>query len=212
MFLSRVFILFVFSCSFCIQNTESSERGEHKIIKFVQKVVDECKSKASKNNTNSSSFKLILEKYLDISKISSFVLGPVIREMTDKQKKRFNDLYKERLLDIYTTPEALNILKETEQIGALTKKEGKPGKSALIHGHFKTSDDKSIEVVFQVITGEENLSIVDIQFEGISTLISENKAMKDLYSKCSPDKKCRTSQQKIEYFLNALSKGVNAKQ
>lgn len=171
---------------------------------FVEDLIKQGMEVANKSNTKQDEFGALLEKNFVTKEIANFVLGAGGRTFADDQKARFHQLYKKRLVQMYSTPERVKTFRNTThkiEAGGTIQSD----KTLLIKTLFFFNDNQNSQpakVSWKIVKKDDQLKIFDIEFEGVSQLLAHRSEYKALLNEHGNNP---------EKFLTYLEKEVESK-
>ncbi len=188
-----------------IQASTPQVPSAEEALQFVEDLIKKGMDVANNPNASEKDFGELLEKNFVTKEIANFVLGTHGRGMTPEQKERFHQLYKKRLVQIYSTPEKIKTFKNTTHI-INPKTTPESDGSLLVKSTFtnqSTPNAQPAKVDWKIVKKDQKLFIFDILFEGISKLLTERQDYNAIYT--ASDK----GNNQAEKFLSYLDKEVN---
>ncbi len=176
-------------------------------LSFVESLIKQGMDIANNPNASENDFGRLLEKNFVTKEIANFVLGVHGRAMNAEQKERFHQLYKKRLVHIYSAPEKINNFRDTAY--ALHPQTTLEKDSTLLvkttFTNKSSPNAQPAKVDWKVVKKNNELFIYDILFEGISKLLTERQDYSAIYT--AGDK----GQNDPEKFLSYLADEINHK-
>jgi len=114
-------VLFLAFCTFilsvallgALQASQVAMPTEEEAKAFVEGLIKQGMEVANRKDAKQDEFGKLLESNFTTKEIANFVLGSHGRSFSPEQKERFHQLYKKRLVRVYSTPERVNTFKNT---------------------------------------------------------------------------------------------------
>ena len=136
---------------------------------FVQSTVNRASEILSKNITKKekiNQLKIIANETVDIKGVGRYSLGPVRKNLDDKQKKIYNDLFREYFLKSFASrlAEYTNPQIEVKGKKVLNKK------YTIVNSILVSTDQRpEVKIDWRIITKDiDNPLIIDLIIEGLS--------------------------------------------
>ena len=138
-------------------------------------------------------YKKFTENIVDSNWVARFILGSHWKNLTSEQKKEFQELYKEYLLENYI-PKLKDYNKDLEISKIIKQKDT----VYMVYSKTKDLNNREINVNFRVIVKNNNLYITDIIPEGISFISSQRSDVNGSISQNGYDNFIKQLKEKIK--------------
>lgn len=174
---------------------------------FVENLITEGMQIANNPNAGEDEFGDLLARKAVIQEIARFILGTHARQLSPDQLREFTELYKKRLVKIYSTPEKLKTFRgTTHKMDQNASVEA--DQSILVKTLFYFNDSPNGEpakVYWKIVKKGGVLYVLDIQFEGISKLLTERKDYDAAFT--HPTKGNNDASQFLDYMRRQVDSG-----
>ena len=131
-------------------------------------------------STKASKFRSLMDKDFNTSWMSRFALGRLYNSLDSKQKNLYLKEYQNYLLYSYLP----NLLKYSNETFKITKTEQTGKRNVTVHTEILRKDGRPpIQISYVVRKNKnqpENMQIIDIVVEGISTIMSQRSEFKEI--------------------------------
>jgi len=113
-------------------------------------------------------FKVLLERNFDLEKIGRYALGRYWRVATDKQKKEYQKLFKDMILNVYS-----DRFKEYKNQDVDIVSSNQKGKNILVSSVIKDPEGPDIKLDWVVRQNNGGYKVIDVLVEGVSMVITQ---------------------------------------
>lgn len=170
--MKKIYIISTFLITFLINSFANATITEKDVEKFItnmgtqsQKILKDSKLTPEEKE---NSYKKFAENLVDSDWVARFILGNYWKNLTDSQRKEFQNLYKEYLLENYM-PKLKDYNKDLIIEKIVKQKEN----IYMVSTKTKDLNDRIVNVDFRVTNKNNELRITDIIPEGISFIGSQ---------------------------------------
>lgn len=191
-FFTAFFILFFVNTTFA-QGSDKSEAVEKFVAKFGNKIISIASDKKLSDTQVRSEMVAEIDKVIDSEWIARFVLGKSYKTLSEKQKSKFEHLYREFMINTYG-PKFKNY--NGRKFTVLDVK--KQNIFYVAKCEFLPKDsNKPIEIALRIKDREEKLVVLDFIAEGISLIETQRSEFNSTIS-----------QKGIEEFISDLEQRI----
>ncbi len=201
-FILSVALLGALQASTVVMPTEKEAKA------FVEGLIKQGMEVANKKDAKQDEFGELLESNFTTKEIANFVLGSHGRLFSPEQKEKFHQLYKKRLVRVYSTPELVNTFRNTtHKIESASKQNDGTMQVKTLFSFNDTPGSEPAKVYWKAVKKDGKLFIFDILFEAISQLLAHRSEYSALFT---GDKGSKDPEQFLKYLENEAEASAKA--